>query len=479
MNLPFTLKDKTFVRLTCFFGILYLWSSLYVSTDVFRGAVASGQPSAFTYAIIAAPFAFFVFSKEQINSGESFLRTERMMLIASASVGTGLAIASVIEPNYIVIRIAATIVFSVFHAIGALSYIYRMKKYDLKLCFASYALSAGSGSLLSIVLKDLFFVPAASILFLTLPTLAIFIIFSLDHESDNSHETHPFISSETYDLHLTTNIPLLAIPLAISGFISGLNSSLPLPEGSLESVLPAVSTVAFLSLLGILFRMGTINLSSLIYKAGFPIIAFSLVATCLFFILENPFGILFSVPYRVGESILFMALWCAAIFSHKRIPLSAVALIFLSSHALKSIGLCIGWCIEDAFSQDIHLLANFIIQMAATYTAFMFGIKTFDRQIDKSLIFHIRTRNNKSNETVKNRVRITSETYGLTQREEQILELLTKGNTKKEISEICVISENTVKTHITRIYGKLGIHSRRELFEIVDAALDCNNKNRE
>lgn len=50
----------------------------------------------------------------------------------------------------------------------------------------------------------------------------------------------------------------------------------------------------------------------------------------------------------------------------------------------------------------------------------------------------------------------------LTQREEEVLELLAAGLTNREIGEQLVISPGTVKKHVANIYGKLGVSNRTE-----------------
>jgi LuxR family maltose regulon positive regulatory protein len=50
----------------------------------------------------------------------------------------------------------------------------------------------------------------------------------------------------------------------------------------------------------------------------------------------------------------------------------------------------------------------------------------------------------------------------LTDREQEILELLAAGLTNREIAEQLVISPETVKKHTGSIYGKLAVRSRRE-----------------
>jgi DNA-binding NarL/FixJ family response regulator len=49
--------------------------------------------------------------------------------------------------------------------------------------------------------------------------------------------------------------------------------------------------------------------------------------------------------------------------------------------------------------------------------------------------------------------------YGLTEREQRVLELMAKGLIKKQIAEELALSYHTVDTHIRNIYGKLHVHS--------------------
>lgn len=58
------------------------------------------------------------------------------------------------------------------------------------------------------------------------------------------------------------------------------------------------------------------------------------------------------------------------------------------------------------------------------------------------------------------------EKYALTKRETEILNLLLDGCENEEISDILVITVNTLKKHILNIYKKLGINSRIQLFKM-------------
>ena len=55
----------------------------------------------------------------------------------------------------------------------------------------------------------------------------------------------------------------------------------------------------------------------------------------------------------------------------------------------------------------------------------------------------------------------------LTERENEIVDLLLNGRTYKMIAEELYLSENTVKTHIKNIYSKLNIKSKSELIKMI------------
>lgn len=54
---------------------------------------------------------------------------------------------------------------------------------------------------------------------------------------------------------------------------------------------------------------------------------------------------------------------------------------------------------------------------------------------------------------------------GLSPRECEILDLLASGRSNKELARALGISPNTVKTHIARVYEKLGVQKRVQAIE--------------
>lgn len=55
-----------------------------------------------------------------------------------------------------------------------------------------------------------------------------------------------------------------------------------------------------------------------------------------------------------------------------------------------------------------------------------------------------------------------SETEELTEREQQVLQLLARGMPNREIAQTLFLSERTVQAHLTRIFSKMGVTSRLE-----------------
>jgi DNA-binding CsgD family transcriptional regulator len=54
---------------------------------------------------------------------------------------------------------------------------------------------------------------------------------------------------------------------------------------------------------------------------------------------------------------------------------------------------------------------------------------------------------------------------GITPRELEILELMARGMSTREIAAALFVSENTVKTHASRLFGKLGVNRRMQAVE--------------
>ena len=53
--------------------------------------------------------------------------------------------------------------------------------------------------------------------------------------------------------------------------------------------------------------------------------------------------------------------------------------------------------------------------------------------------------------------------YGLSPREQEVVDLTVRGASTKQISQALYISGYTVKDHLSNIFGKVGVRDRRSL----------------
>ncbi|HET6618525.1 MAG TPA: helix-turn-helix transcriptional regulator [Dongiaceae bacterium] len=60
----------------------------------------------------------------------------------------------------------------------------------------------------------------------------------------------------------------------------------------------------------------------------------------------------------------------------------------------------------------------------------------------------------------------------LTEREREVVQLLLRGNSAKAIARVLVISPETARNHLKRIYPKLGVASQAELFALFFRSLE-------
>lgn len=69
---------------------------------------------------------------------------------------------------------------------------------------------------------------------------------------------------------------------------------------------------------------------------------------------------------------------------------------------------------------------------------------------------------------IAERVRSLTAIHGLTSREQEVLLLLLDGKRAEQIAQELVVSISTIRTHIHRVYDKLGVHSHGQLLDLVD-----------
>lgn len=73
----------------------------------------------------------------------------------------------------------------------------------------------------------------------------------------------------------------------------------------------------------------------------------------------------------------------------------------------------------------------------------------------------------KITDSITERCDVLAAQYRLTPRETEVFKLLAQGRTRAYIQEELVLSVSTVKTHVSHIYAKLGVHDRQGMMDLV------------
>lgn len=126
------------------------------------------------------------------------------------------------------------------------------------------------------------------------------------------------------------------------------------------------------------------------------------------------------------------------------------------------------------FDDDEHILtalrngANGYLLKDLSETIFiqkLRGILTGDPPLSPSIarrILHCFAQSNIQNSHQKEESAYRSDCYALSQREREVLTLVAKGLSRKEIAELLTISSNTVARYVRDVYQKLNISSQAE-----------------
>lgn len=260
----------------------------------------------------------------------------------------------------------------------------------------------------------------------------------------------------TADLISTLRLP--AISLLLYAFMMSVNKFLAFDLFDSEYVGGIIAALCILPL----FLVHTEKpLSALIYRVITPIIGGVVI-------------VLSSLPTDFGMHSV--ALFCVYVFL-SALAILALAQIIAVMHAgefstsfVTSIALVLGGGVSLCgliWTQVFGGLTDYtpvIFVMISVYCALMLislGLETW----------HLM--NNASGEQRLHRdttdMQMPKPVVGeLTNRETEILAYLGRGHSIIYIAEKLFISESTVRTHVKHIYAKLGIHSREELFALID-----------
>lgn len=118
---------------------------------------------------------------------------------------------------------------------------------------------------------------------------------------------------------------------------------------------------------------------------------------------------------------------------------------------------------EDAIIKALKAGAKGYLSKDASISCLLNAIKVINNGelwVERKLV--ARYFNDTANATPSQQERREKAKQALTPREQEVLHLLTEGNTNKEIAQKLFISEKTVKSHLNRIFKKFNVTRRLE-----------------
>lgn len=174
------------------------------------------------------------------------------------------------------------------------------------------------------------------------------------------------------------------------------------------------------------------------------------------------YGIMVSpLIYYAGFSYCYASLFFAVpLFAGARPHRRAVEL-FAPMLLSMQIGQAMGAVAE---SLPLDRTSAFSFAGLVLYAVFMIAVVAFNTQGGKAK----RRSGISSSATLEARCGELALRYGLTPRETTILNMLAEGKSNTEIQNSLVLSKDTVKSHIRNIYKKLDIHSRPNLYRLIN-----------
>ncbi|WP_302397669.1 LuxR C-terminal-related transcriptional regulator [Eggerthella sinensis] len=112
-------------------------------------------------------------------------------------------------------------------------------------------------------------------------------------------------------------------------------------------------------------------------------------------------------------------------------------------------------------------IASFLLVVSVVMVAFFLPSRSPDVQLLLSDLNGTGQRAIGEGDGIDERCASVGEEHGLSPREIEIMQYLCKGRSRPYIAETLYLSENTVRTHSRRIYGKLDVHNKQELLDLV------------
>lgn len=251
-------------------------------------------------------------------------------------------------------------------------------------------------------------------------------------------------------------LTLLLAGLAL-GMLQGIFTQITAAEG--HSALNPQSAIGFLLAAGaavVVFR-GRLDFNRLIYQTGIPLLALGFTIVALN---GNAFvGFMLCVAgYYMTQVVLWVL--CVYLATQSR---GMVRWLFALMGCMMALGQAVGLISIDTFLYGLDHEAS--VLMATSLLLACLFMSTSESPYESWGM--VRPAEHAAEGDIDTACRTLALDNLLTARETEILPFLAQGRSRKVIAEKLVLSENTIKTYISNVYSKLGVHTQQELIDLV------------
>ena len=239
-----------------------------------------------------------------------------------------------------------------------------------------------------------------------------------------------------------------------------------------------VATVLFLIVgicLAAYVRSARFKSLTLFWRLIFPVTLIGIILTPLY---GNPGGFLAAPIAQAGYLLFESLVWIILFDVIAQLRLNGIA-VFGVGRGITALAMAVGSFAPDqllggAFAAFLaeNALPVLIVAIIALAVVNFFVLN--EKEVAIAGLLEIRDDDRAQLAEIADKGQVTSnlfdcisERYQLTNREREVLELLSAGKSGPQISETLVLSKATVKTHAYNIYKKLEVHTRAELLAFV------------
>lgn len=171
------------------------------------------------------------------------------------------------------------------------------------------------------------------------------------------------------------------------------------------------------------------------------------------------FGYSFDVVTTAVELFAHLVMWMMTIECIRQTDIPAFRIVGFTSpvYAILSLAWVTYFEEGDLATSTIVMVIVYFLFLCVMVFLFMGG-----NQSKGSLL------RSRPTSATQEAMRGFEDAWGLSPRESEIFELLLQGKKRSEIEQRCSLSEGTVKTHISNLYRKLDVHSKRDMADLFE-----------